>query len=792
MAAARKGAEKKSSSIEPKSLEKGKSEPRRRFLFTSLLFLACGLMLPGIWWKYHSADLPGLIAKASRQHYNVLLITIDTIRADRIGCYGFREISTPNIDGLAASGTLFLNATAHAPMTLPSHTSIHTGHFPSFHGVHDNGGFYVPKSELTLAELFKKNGFVTAAFVAAFVLDSSWGLDQGFETYFDNFDLSKEERVSMGNIQRPGGEIYDHAVQWLEKHKQERFFLWTHFYDPHAPYEPPKEFEQLYPNRPYLGEIAYTDSIIGKLLSYLDQNGLRDNTVILLTGDHGESLGDHGESTHTFFVYDSTLHVPMILSTPLRETRGKTVLQQARSIDIYPTLLQFAGIEVPEVTQGRSLLHLVLDSTKLEPPPSYAEAYYPQFHFGWSRLLSLRTTGFKYIDAPRPELYDLKADPKEEKNIYSDHKDLALQMKRELQKIERSKAEEATMRPGAIDDETHEKLAALGYVGAFTGPVAADPLTLGDPKDKIGLFNMMSSAREDSLDEKTDEAIAKYKHIIKLDSKIVDAYFMLGNEYMRQKEYQDAVVEFKKALDLKPDYDFAMLNLATAYRKLGRIDDALVGFLHFLEENPKNMQVLYHIGETYLFKNEPDKALEYFERALKVEPDTAWVYNAMGVAYQQKKQPEKARELFEKSLEMSPEINMAHFNLAELFESQGKRKEAEEHYLAELKVAPKNFKAHFNLGRAYVDGGRFQEGIEHLKATVDLAPEFPLAYLFLAQAYVEDGSDLNQAIELANKGLSLGLDPEYKPLGHLVLADIYNRQGRYDLEKRELSMAQRN
>jgi arylsulfatase A-like enzyme/Tfp pilus assembly protein PilF len=772
-----------------KKIHKSRSFPKRTVFVLSGICLVASLLGFVIYEKMQNVSLPDFIARASRHHYNVLLITIDTLRADHLGCYGFREISTPSIDQLAASGTLFLNMTAHAPMTLPSHTSIHTGHFPSFHGVHDNGGFYVPKSELTLAEIFKQHGFATAAFVGAFVLDSSWGLDQGFDTYFDNFDLSKEDRINMGNIQRPAGDVYDHAIHWLDQHKQQRFFLWTHFYDPHSPYTPPKEYEQLYPHRPYIGEIAYTDSVVGKLFSYLDRNGLRDNTVILLTGDHGESLGDHGESTHTFFVYDSTLHVPLILSTPLKQTRGRTIVNQSRSIDIYPTLLQLAGLDVPENTQGRSLLHLILDSTKLDSPPSYAEAYYPQFHFGWCRLLSLRTTNFKYIDAPKPELYDLKADPKEQNNIYSQHKDRALKMKRELDKIVEQKAGEATMKPGAMDDETHEKLAALGYVGAFQAPTTQNPLTLGDPKDKIGLFNMMTDARLDSVEEKTDLAIEKYKHILELDPHIVDAYFCLGNEYLRKEKYQDAADSFKKALELKPDYDFAMLNLATAYRKMGKIDEALVGFLHFLEENPQNMQVLYHIGETYLFKNEPDNALEYLQRALKVDPDTAWVYNSMGVAYVQKKDAAKAKEYFEKSLAMKSDINMTNFNLAELYEKEGKTLEAEQHYLAELKIGPKNFKAHFNLGRLYMNTGRFTEGIEHLKSTVQLAPDFALGYLFLAQAYVEDGAELDQAVEMAKKGLSLKPEKQYKPLGYLVLADIYNRQGRKDLEQRELAKA---
>ncbi len=455
-------------------------------------------------------ELPEFLQSVAKEKYNVLLITVDTIRADRLGCYGFQDIETPNIDALAASGTLFLDATAHVPLTLPSHTSIHTGHFPSFHGIHDNGGFYVSKSQTTLAEMFRQNGFVTAGFVGAYVLDSIWGLDQGFDTYFDNFEISKQKRFSLASVQRKADDVLDQSLEWLGENKDKRFFLWTHFYDPHTPYEPPKEYEMKYPDRPYIGEIAYTDSVIGKMLNYLDQNQLRDKTIILLTGDHGESLGEHDESTHAIFLYDSTLKVPMILSAPEKLIQGKRIQQQARSIDIAPTLLQLTGIPVPEDVQGRSLLHLIWNEQS-PSTVSYAEAYYSQYHFGWSRLLSLRTSTFKYIDAPKPELYDLKSDPGESVNLYESKKEIAKQMKSELSQIEKQKQQDASMRPGAVDAEVHEKLAALGYVGAFVETPTEDPTDRADPKDKISMFNLIQDAQEASLDEKTEEAIALCK-----------------------------------------------------------------------------------------------------------------------------------------------------------------------------------------------------------------------------------------------------------------------------------------
>jgi tetratricopeptide (TPR) repeat protein len=641
-----------------------------------------------------------------------------------------------------------------------------------------------------MAELFRKNGFATGAFVGAFVLDSTWGIDQGFDTYYDNFKVAKEQRADMGSIQRKAEEVYERATAWLDQHGRKRFFLWTHFYDPHTPYEPPKEFADQYPGRPYVAEIAYTDSIVGKLLAYLDQHDLREKTIILLTGDHGESLGEHRETTHAFFIYDATLQVPMILSAPFQQLQNKIIQQQARSIDIMPTLLQLAGVQVPDAIQGRSLLHLIFDAGQKQTAPSYAESYYPQFHFGWSRLLALRTGDYKYIDSSRPELYDLKNDPREQHNLYEERKEIALQMKAELRKWERSPVQaEAVMHPGAVDDETHEKLAALGYVGAFTGPVDADPKTLPDPKDKIELFNLMGQAREDSLSGKREMAIEKFQRALQQDANIVDAHFMLGNEFSRMEKYPEAIEEYRKALELKPDYDFAIINLANTYRKMGKVDEAVAGFQYYLKKNPEKTQVLARIGELYLGKGELDTAMGYFERALKADPETSWVYNDIGVVYLKKKSHQKAEDAFRKAIELNPEINMVHFNLAQLYESEGKMKQAEELYIKELEIAPENFKARFNLGRLYIGQQKIDAGILHLKQVVDHAPEFPLGYLFLAQAYVEANSHLEEAIELANKGLSLQPDPEYKPLGHLVLADIYNRMGRRDLEMQQLRLA---
>jgi choline-sulfatase len=762
----------------------------RRYLFFAIVLILGTAVLFFSRTKLFKPTLPSYLKDVASQKYNILLLTIDTLRADRLGAYGFKEISTPNIDGLAKEGILFEDATSHVPLTLPSHTSIMTGLFPSNHGVHDNGGFHVAPSQQTIAEVLKQKGFQTGAFVGAFVLDSSWGLNQGFNTYFDHFELPKEERVGLASIQRKADDVFKNAKTWLDQHQKERFFLWVHFYDPHSPYEPPEMYDHMYPERPYIAEIAYTDSVVGKLLSHVKDLGLRHKTVILLAGDHGESLGEHRESTHAFFVYDATLHVPMILSIPDHKFQGKRISRQARLVDVAPTLLQLAGAVVPENIQGRSLLHYIFGSETAQSPPSYAECYYPQYHFGWSRLLSLRDGNYKYIDTSKPELYDLKNDPKELKNLYSAKQDIAMRMKAELKKIESTHSAEATMQPGAMDDETHEKLASLGYVGAFGGAVDIDPEKLADPKDKIDLFNMMADARDDSLEGKSDEAIQKLSELVRLDPKIVDGYFLLGNEYLKKAQYDEEVIAFKKALDLKPDYDFAVINLANTYRKMGKIDDALLGFEYFLQKNPDNVQVLGRIGELQLARNDPDQAMVYFDRALKIDAKTSWIYNSKGAALLQKKQTKEAEAAFRKALELNPKINMVHFNLAQVFELRGSDVEAQQEYLKELEIAPKNFKASFNLGRSYLKSGKSAEAITYFQKAISDAPDFGLGYLYLAQAHLET-NQIDKAAELAKAGLSKDLDDSYKPLAHYILADVYNRQGRHELEQQELRLAER-
>lgn len=518
------------------------------------------------------------------KEFNYILITVDTLRADRLHCYGFDSIETPTIDRFASHGIKFETCIAQTPLTLPSHTSIFTGTLPLYNGVRDNGAFLVPPELVTLTELFKEKGYHTSAFVAAYVLDSKWGLDQGFDTYFDNFDLSRFQKVSLASVQRPANEVMDEALAWLEKKKEEKFFTWIHLYDPHTPYEPPPPFDKKYQNRPYLGEIAFTDSQLDRLWKFLEENNLLDKSFVVFASDHGESLGEHRESTHGFFVYQEAIHVPLIFITPFERYQGLASSQIVSLIDIMPTVLEMAEIPVPSQIQGKSLLPIFFEPRKSAKTIAYAETFYPRFHYGWSELKCIQNERYKLILAPDAELYDLLEDPDEKKNLASSQRKIYKQLKAEAEDFIAKHSENALeMDYHKIDEETREKLAALGYIGSFTDSSKLEGKKLANPKEKIVIFNMLSRAREMGLAGEVDKAVKIIKNIIADDPDITDAYFALGNIYFKQENYKEAIVHFKESLERKPDDTFTIINIANAYRRMGKQDEAE----KFLLENIK-------------------------------------------------------------------------------------------------------------------------------------------------------------------------------------------------------------
>ena len=366
---------------------------------------------------------------------NVVVITIDTLRADHLGCYGDHAIETPNLDALAVSAARFTRAFTPVPITLPAHTALFTGSFPMATGVHDFSGNKVPASVVTLAKVLHDHGYSTAAFLGAAVLDSRFGLNQGFDTYFDHFDLARLDETSLDMVKRTGDQVVDNAIEWLKANPRRPFFLWVHLYDAHYPYTPPEPYATRYRDRPYDGEIAFDDAQVGRLIALLKDLGVYDSAVLAVVGDHGEGLGEHGEKTHGFFVYNSTLHIPLIVKVPGASARR--IEKEASLVDVMPTVLQAVQLPIPPSVQGRSLLSDIMGKPSPNASNLYAETYLPLIHFHWSQLRALQSDGLKYIEAPRPELYDTRVDPHETKNLLPGKQALSHEMRDRLLTLER-------------------------------------------------------------------------------------------------------------------------------------------------------------------------------------------------------------------------------------------------------------------------------------------------------------------------------------------------------------------
>lgn len=725
-----------------------------------------------------------LASGVEREALNLLVVTLDTTRADRIGAYGDpRAAQTPVFDRLARDGVLFEQAMASAPLTLPSHASMFTGQFPPAHGLRDNGGFFLSPAAVTLAEELQGVGFRTGAFVGAFVLDAKWGLDQGFEHYADDFDLSstRGRGMSLASVQRRADEVVDLALPWLEKVQDTRFFAWLHFYDPHTPYSPPEPYKSQYVGRPYEGEIAFTDAQLGRVVTFLEQRGILDKTIIAVLADHGESLGEHQEGTHGFFIYESTTRTPFLIRAPFERTRGRRVLEPVRSVDLMPTVLDLLGLPPARGSlSGVTLAPLMTGDGSELGLDAYAEAMYPLHHYGWSPLRALRAGRFKLIDAPRPELYDLEQDPGEQNNLFDERQALGVRMQGELRALQqRLTAVTADAPPStSVDPEVRERLAALGYVGSFVATTSGKDSDRADPKDKIALFNLMTTARDrakDAPDKSFDEVVALLRQVVATDPHVIDAWFNLGNEYFKAQRFDEAIVYFKRALELKPDYDLPLINMANSYRALGQDDAALAGYEHYLRVDPKNAWVHYQIGEIYLDRGELARAETRFQQALAIDQKVAAARNALGVVAFTRGDAVAAEQHIRRALADKPDVRLAHFNLGLIAESRGDSAGAARAYARELELHDQAYRAGFNLARIHQREGRHEVALPLFERAIAINPRFAEGHFYLAKAQL----DLNRpdlAFASAQKGLEIDGRSRVAAMGYFVMADVYARQ----------------
>jgi choline-sulfatase len=580
-----------------------------------------------ILWVIWAASLSAQSARKQTPRPDVFLVTIDTLRADHVHCYGYGLIQTPALDSLAKDGVRFAEAFTPSPITNTSHTSILTGLLPSTHGVTD---FAVPLASTfpVWADLLKKQGYHTGAFIGSLVLDSrnfAPGLDRGFD-FYDNFPIVAQNKSRWGRLERRGRDVAQHAETWLNTHPAGPHFVWVHFYDPHDPYDPPPPYSEIYKDRLYDGEIAYADSALADFLAYLKQRGWYENSIVIVVGDHGEGLGEHHEETHGIFLYDSTTHVPLIIKFRGQRQAGRVVEAQVRTTDILPTVIELLKISPLKRLDGESLIpFLALAGTpETSGRTVFGETDYPM-RFGWAPLRSVRGEGFKFIEAPRPEFYDLRSDSRELTNNYAPW-DATVQKFRAMLSDLRSKLPPRAPSAGSVSQSTLDELRALGYLGradASSSTNVPEPSLLPDPKDKIEEQNLLHKAMIASEDGRSSEARAALEKVLELDPKTPTALRQLGELELHARDYAKAAEHLKYAREIRPDDAMAAFYEGQALNGEGDLAGAREALEASLKLTSTQFPARLLLGQVCLSLKDPKAAEDQFEAALLLQPQNA-------------------------------------------------------------------------------------------------------------------------------------------------------------------------
>ncbi len=674
----------------------------------------------------------------------VLLITIDTLRADHLGCYGYRAGATPAMDALAKQSAKFEHAFAPVPLTLPSHAALLTGTYPFYNGVRDQPGFRLPDDIPTLAEYFLREGYATAAVLGSPVLSSRFGLSRGFEDYDDRFGVStREQEAGLPNIKRPAGSVVRLALEWLDGHAPGKpFFLWLHFYDPHLPYRPPEPFRSRFAARPYDGEIAYTDSALATLFAGLRRRGLFDTSVIALTADHGEGLGDHGESTHGYFIYDSTLRVPLLVK-PASTTGAREIKTCVSLVDLAPTLLRLAGIPVPSSTQGMDMGRSIISGEQPRAHPVYAETMYPLLHLGWNPLWALISEtpassglprqagawdGVKYIQAPHPELYDLSRDPGEVRNEYSSHQARAAAERDQLEAF--VKAHVPTKPSSArapLSPETEELFASLGYLGVAGAAGPAFTTSRRDPKDGAGEHEQLLHAAHAFQTHQYDRATRILGEVLSRDPQQPLALDYLGTIQFLRRDLTQARATYARLLQAAPYYSTAYMELGHTEALLGNRAEASRLYRRAIEMDHSNPRPLRELGILLLDEGKLEEAWELLERALRMDPTDVFALNALGEAAGRQEHYEDAVAFLRRALDGAPRAVPVRLNLGFVYLQLGRFSEAEGLMRDTIRLDPRQAQAYAELGAALQGSGNHAGAREAFRHALSLDPHNPMA-----------------------------------------------------------------
>jgi arylsulfatase A-like enzyme/Tfp pilus assembly protein PilF len=631
---------------------------------------------------------------------NILLITIDTLRADALGAYGGRAI-TPNLDQLAAHGARFDFAHSHAVVTLVSHASILTGRYPYEHGIRDNTGYRLPSTQLTAATLLKVRGFATGAFIGGYPLDHQFGLGVGFDAYDDHFTSTSGPEAN--DRERPADAVVKVALDWIGS-QSSRWFAWVHLYDPHAPYQPPPEWAAKFPTEPYLGEVSWTDAALAPLLANLA--GQPRPTLIVVTGDHGESLGEHGELTHSLFAYEATLHVPLIVATVgpgQRETKTKGVAVDSpvRHVDLLPTLLDSAGIQPASRLPGVSLRDAIANG-HAEERPSYFEAMSAAVTRGWAPLRGVLVGREKYIDLPIPELYELQSDPKEATNVVNQRMNRARVLYETLRLFNVAPPARAQQESA----ETLERLRSLGYIGGAAATVKEKYTDADDPKRLVELEQMLTRAGDAYRAGKIDETVALYKAVIAKRPDTEDAYRKLALVFWRAGDANGAIATLESALRAGVTQSEVRIKLAQYLAESGQASKAV----DLLKDDAGNdPDALIALGNAYTAANRNADAIRTFRHLIEIDPKSALAYQDLGTAQLQAKDIKGAEDSLRRAIQHDPSLAGAYTALGVVLASTSRKADAIDAWKHAVTLDPSDVNALYNLTVNLADAGRMDE-----------------------------------------------------------------------------------
>lgn len=564
-----------------------------------------------------------------------------------------------------------------------------TGSYPEVNGMRGMGGFTLAKSHPTIATVAHAAGYETAAFVASRVLSRTFGFSNGFDTYDDEIGAAREEG-QLPNIypKLPASVETDRALGWLKQHSQKRFFLWVHYYDAHAPYDPPEFYKRLYAKDPYSGEIAYMDEQVGRLLDGVQQQGIGSRTLIVVIADHGESLGEHGELTHGIFLYDSTMHVPFIIAGP-GVPAGRFIDEEVRSIDVMPTILAFLRLSPGKEAQGVSLWPLIQHGERVKSNYAYMETLYPRIYMGWSELRGMRTDTWKYILAPHPELYNVGKDPGENTNVISRFPDVAANLNKGVWYVTRLKSPKQEITSSPIDAQTRQELESLGYVNGGRPSEIELGTAAPDPKDMIGVLKLLDETSQAIDHHEYPRAVRLMKQSLKGDPTNPLAHVYLATAYERMGNYKDAIRVYQQALGLKLATDEIYARLGKDYLRVHDLPKAVEAMTHANEINPTRLDNLCNLGTAELQLGRVDDAERAFKAAIVENDRYAAAWNGLGLAAIHRGDAETARQDFEKAISSDSAAIEPLLNLGLLYKRAGDNQQAIHYFELFLSKAPK-------------------------------------------------------------------------------------------------------